>query len=146
MLKFKGGGGGRELRRLIRQACYIRYNDVIMSAMASQITSVCIQCLPIRYTNLSDGVYRCSMTTSLKGTIFRVPGLLRGESTGHRWIPLTEASNAALIFSLICAWINCRANNREAGDLICHHVHYDVTVMRAPDFSTNRYYGNFFGY
>ena len=36
----------------------------------------------------------------------------------------------ALMFSLICAWINCWVNNRKAGDLRCHHAHYDVTVMR----------------
>ena len=32
--------------------------------------------------------------------------------------------------SLICAWIYCWGNNREAGDLRRHRVHYDVTVMR----------------
>ena len=37
----------------------------------------------------------------------------------------------ALIFSLICAWINCVdwVNNREAGDLRCYRAHYDVIVM-----------------
>ena len=35
----------------------------------------------------------------------------------------------ALKFSLICAWINGWVNKREAGDLKCHHTHYDVTVM-----------------
>ena len=35
----------------------------------------------------------------------------------------------ALIFSLICAWINGWVNNREAGDLRRHHAHYDVIVM-----------------
>ena len=33
------------------------------------------------------------------------------------------------MFSLICAWINCWVNNREAGDLRRHRVHYDVTAM-----------------
>ena len=32
----------------------------------------------------------------------------------------------ALMFSLICAWINAWVNNREAGDLSCHRAHYDV--------------------
>ena len=36
----------------------------------------------------------------------------------------------ALMFSLICTWINGWANNREAGDLRPHSAHYDVTVMR----------------
>ena len=29
----------------------------------------------------------------------------------------------------ICAWMNSWVNNREAGDLRCHHAHYDITVM-----------------
>ena len=36
----------------------------------------------------------------------------------------------ALMFSLICAWINGWVNNRKAGDLRHHCVHYDVTIMR----------------
>ena len=35
----------------------------------------------------------------------------------------------ALMFSLICVWINGWTNNREAGDLGRHHIHYDVNVM-----------------
>ena len=35
----------------------------------------------------------------------------------------------ALVFSLICARINGWVNNREAGDLRRHGVHYDVAVM-----------------
>ena len=35
----------------------------------------------------------------------------------------------ALVFSLICAWINGWVNNREAGDLRRHRAHYDVIVM-----------------
>ena len=35
----------------------------------------------------------------------------------------------ALIFSLICVWINGWVNNREAGDLRRHRAHYDVIVM-----------------
>ena len=35
----------------------------------------------------------------------------------------------ALMFSLICTRINGWVNNGEAGDLIRHRAHYDVTVM-----------------
>ena len=35
----------------------------------------------------------------------------------------------ALIFYLICAWLNGWANNGEAGDLRRHRAHYDVSVM-----------------
>ena len=36
------------------------------------------------------------MMTSSNGNIFRVTGPLCGENTGHRWIPLTKASDAEL--------------------------------------------------
>ena len=36
----------------------------------------------------------------------------------------------ALVFSLICAWINGWVNNREASDLRRYRAHYDVTVMK----------------
>ena len=37
----------------------------------------------------------------------------------------------ALMFHLICAWINGLANNRYAGDLRRDHAHYDVNVMKS---------------
>ena len=37
--------------------------------------------------------------------------------------------HGALMFSLICAWINDWVNNRQAGDLRRHCCHYDVNVM-----------------
>ena len=37
----------------------------------------------------------------------------------------------ALVFSVICVWINAWANNRKAGDLRRHYTHYDVTVMQS---------------
>ena len=42
----------------------------------------------------------------------------------------------ALMFSLICAWINGWVNNREAGDLRRHRAHCDVTVMLYTDDAT----------
>ena len=38
----------------------------------------------------------------------------------------------ALMFSLICVWINDWVNNREAGDLRRQRGHYDVTLMDYP--------------
>ena len=35
----------------------------------------------------------------------------------------------ALMFSLICAWMNVWASNRDAGDLRRHRANYDVTIM-----------------
>ena len=39
----------------------------------------------------------------------------------------------ALMFPLICVWINDWVNNREAGDLRRHRGHYDVSVMDKTD-------------
>ena len=43
----------------------------------------------------------------------------------------------ALMFSLICAWINGWVNNREAGYLRRHRTHYDVIVMIYGYFSAS---------
>ena len=68
--------------------------------------------------------------TSSNGNIFRVTGPLCGESTGHRWIPLTKANDAdvfGVFFDL--TWTNGWVNNRDAGDLRRNDAHYDTTVM-----------------
>ena len=57
----------------------------------------------------------------------------------HR-IPVTKASDAdlCLMFSLICAWINCWIKKRVAGDQRRHRAHCDATVMfRADDYIHN---------
>ena len=59
---------------------------------------------------------------------FRVTGHLCGEFPGRRWIHEGQW-RGALMFSLICAWMKCWVNNREAEDLRRHRTHYDVTVM-----------------
>ena len=52
--------------------------------------------------------------------------------------PHKDQWRAALMLSLICVWINCWVNNREAGDLRRHHGHYDVNVMRYPSSSARK--------
>ena len=49
--------------------------------------------------------------------------------------PVTDSPHkrqwrGAVTFSLICAWTNGWANDRDAGDLRCNRAYYDVTVMR----------------
>ena len=46
------------------------------------------------FMHMADGTY--AMMTSSNRNIFRVTGLLSGEFTGHRRIPLTKASDAEL--------------------------------------------------
>ena len=74
--------------------------------------------------------YILTMMTSSNGNIFRVTGPLCGEFTGDRWIPRKKASNAELWFFL---WTNGWVNNRDAGDLGRHRIHYDVIVMIMQD-------------
>ena len=49
------------------------------------------------------------------------------------WSPMNSPHKGqwrgALMFSLICAWIIGRVNNRVPGDLRCHRANYDVTVV-----------------
>ena len=61
-------------------------------------------------------LWQIDVMTSSNGNIFRV--------TGHlcQW-------RGALMFSLICAWINDWVNNREAGDLRRYLAHSDAIVM-----------------
>ena len=50
----------------------------------------------------------------------------------HRWpvnSPHKGQWRGALMFSLICAWINAWVNNREAGDLRRYRAHCDVIVV-----------------
>ena len=67
--------------------------------------------------------------TSSNGNIFRVTSPFFGEFTGHRWIPLTKASDAELWWVLWSELNNGWVNNREAGDLRRHRAHDDVIVM-----------------
>ena len=60
-----------------------------------------------RYWPFVRGIHRCPVNSPHKG----------------QW-------RGALMFSLNCTLINGRVNNREAGDMRCHHAHYDVIVMR----------------
>ena len=56
-------------------------------------------------------------------------GHLCGEFTGPVQFPHKGQWRGALMFSLICIWINGWVNNREAGDWRRYRAHYDVTVM-----------------
>ena len=55
-----------------------------------------------------------------------------GESTGHRWIPFTRASNAEL-WCFFDVRLNKRPSKKSICDLSRHGVHNDVTVMRSPE-------------
>ena len=66
---------------------------------------------------------------SSNGNIFHVTGICAGNSPVTGEFPTQNQWRGALMFSLICAYMNGWVNNGEAGDLRCHRAHYDVTVM-----------------
>ena len=71
-----------------------RRETVMLCASALGITALIFGYPGVLWT---ANVASCfSMMTSSSGNIFRVTGRLCGESTGHRWIPLTKASDAEL--------------------------------------------------
>ena len=58
--------------------------------------------------------------------------LCAGKSRVAVEVPSQRPVTRALMFSLICAWTNGRANRRADGDLRRHRTHYDVTAMIYP--------------
>ena len=70
------------------------------------------------------------MMTSSNGYIFRVTGPLCGHRSPVN-SPHKGQWRGALMFSLICAWINGWVNNREAGDLRSRSALCSVIVRRA---------------
>ena len=73
------------------------------------------------------------MMTSSNRNFFRVTAHLCGEFTGPQWnSPHKGQWRGALMFSLICVWINGWVNNHEAGDLRRYRVRFDVIVMEGP--------------
>ena len=75
-------------------------------------------------------ICNCSLHDEvIKWDIFRITGPLFEEFTVE--FPHKGRWRRALIFSLMCVWINGWVNNREADDLRRHRTHYDVTLMCA---------------
>ena len=77
-----------------------------------------------------------------------------GEFTDDRWIPRTKVRGihrssvnsphkgqwrGALMFSLICSWINGWVNSRKAGDLRRNGAHCGVTTLKIEDVVVTSY-------
>ena len=80
-------GEGDELR-WISQGYPILQQPPAMNLMGYRDSMIC-------YGGVLTRLSRCMMTSS-NGNIFGVTGPLCREFTGHRWIPLTKASDAGL--------------------------------------------------
>ena len=62
-----------------------------------------------------------------------LPRFVRGIHRSPVNSPHKGQWRGALMFSLICVWINGWVNNCEAGELMRHRAHHDVTVMIHDD-------------
>ena len=92
----------------------------LLEPTINQFTGRCCQ--------LSVNMLNPIMMTSSNGYIFRVTGHSRSPGKS----PNKGQWRGALMFSLVCVWINDWVNNRVTGDLRHHHAHYDVIVMISP--------------
>ena len=69
------------------------------------------------------------MMTLKMETISALLALCAGNSQVTDEFPSQRPVIRSFDVSLICAWLSGWVNNREAGDLQCHHAHYDIIVM-----------------
>ena len=84
-----------------------------------------------------DAPWGLSNTVAIINTWWRHPmetfsallAIVRGIHRSPVNSPHRGQWRGALMFSLICAWMNGWVNNREAGDLRRQHAQYDVTVI-----------------
>ena len=81
-------------------------------------------CSDYEFTKNTKSLWRHQMETFSALLAF-----CAGNSPVTDEFPLQRPGAQSFDVSLICAWINGWANNREAGDLRRHRAHYDVTVM-----------------
>ena len=83
---------------------------------------------------MSRNIWPCNIQgiTMVKYSMRPVSLLFHNSWLRHQWpvdSPHKGQWHISLMFSLICAWRNGCANNRDDGDLIRHRAHCDVTVM-----------------
>ena len=84
--------------------------------------------LILTWTYLPKGI---PMMTSSNGNIIRVTGPLRGESTGHRWFPLTKpvTRNFDVFFDLRLNKRLSKHSRRCWFETPSRSLHYDVIVV-----------------
>ena len=89
-----------------------------------------MKALHLHYLDLFMVIYRSLHDDIIKRKHFpRYWPFVRGIHRSPVNSPHKGQWRGALMFSLICVWINGWVNNREAGDLRRYRAHYDVTVM-----------------
>ena len=104
------------------------YSDVIMSAVASQITS-----LTIVYSTVYSGVDQRKHQSSASLALW-------GEFTGDRWIPSTEDQKRGKYYHLMTSSWNLFTSGCEAGNVLslllsAYQWHQFISNVRSTRFS-----------
>ena len=79
-----------------------------------------------RYISQNSG---CAWWRHQMETFSALLAICAGNSLAPVNFPHKGQWRGALMFALICVWINAWVNNRKAGDLRRYCAHYDVIVM-----------------
>ena len=108
----------------------IKANHLEMFAIETQVPHIS------RWMMLFDVVSADALASTCSRTSTDATLPMMTSSNGNIWnspVPVNSPHKGqwrgALVFSLICVWINGWVNNRDAGDLRRHRGHYDVIVM-----------------
>ena len=115
---------GQVINSHLKKTSYLTQNW-ILTTCDTLVSTDCVRCI----------FYFSFMITSWNGNIFRVAGHLCEESTGHRLITSTKASDVELWrFRWSASEINGWVINREVGDYGRLHAYHYVIVT----FNLNR--------
>ena len=84
------------------------------------------------YVPPPPAIFKSSTTPLQNLTVHRrfCPALCEGNPPVTGGLFSQRPVTRSFDISLICAWTNVRANNRDAGNLRRHRLHYEVTVRR----------------
>ena len=118
---------------------FFLYNIEILRALRFKNSYAFFKRPPDPFSTIAKGVIMICHDNVIKWKHFpRYWPFVRGIHRSPVNSPHKGQWRGALIFPLICAWINGWVNNRKAGDLRRHHTQYDVIVMQE---TSNPYWG-----
>ena len=110
------------------------YNTSALVRIMALCPRCCIACRMVWYPNL----FLAQHDDVMKWKHFpRYWPFVRGIHRSPVNSPHKGHWRGALMFSLICVWINGWVNNRETGDLRRHRAHYDVIVMKCAQWCSS---------
>ena len=126
----------RSLNALVSEPQYVQdLARKIGRPLAGRKLAVSLQSNPFK-VDITEGTSLCGICKVRKPwwrhqmeTFSALLALCAGNSPVPMNSPHKGQWRGALMFSLICVWINTWVNNGKAGDLRRYRVYYDVTVM-----------------